>query len=67
MTKAAELRTQSDAELSAMELELQDGIFQTRCAIALRNSEAKPQDIRKKRKDIARIKTIRRERQMKGA
>lgn len=67
MTKAAELRAQSDAELVALENDNRKEIFQMRNAIALRSKEANPQDVRKKRKDIARVKTILRERQIKGA
>ncbi len=66
MTKAAQLREQSDEELKLLLKEKSTSIYHIRNKLALNDKEAKPSEVRKERKDVARIKTIQRERQIKG-
>lgn len=67
MKKTKELREMSDAELNALVVDSRKEIFHMRNAIAKRDKEGKPQNVWVLRKDIARAKTLLRERQMKGA
>lgn len=66
MTKAKELRQQSDGELKALRQEKRTNIFQHKNAIARKDKEVKPHLKREERKDVARINTILRERQTEG-
>ena len=63
MTKAKELRQQSDEELNTLSKEKRSKIYQLRNALANKDKEVKPHAIRQERKDVARIHTILRERQ----
>jgi len=65
MTKPEDLRVQSEEELIALEQEKRKEIFQFRNAIAKNDKEAKPHFIRERKKDIARILTIRTQRRGK--
>ena len=63
--KPAELRAMSDEQLA---LQLKDTIkhlFQLRCQSATERLET-PSEIRKAKRDVARIKTIQREKQLKA-
>jgi ribosomal protein L29 len=62
MTKPEDLRVQSEEELIALEQEKRKEIFQFRNAIANNDKEAKPHFIQQRKKDIARILTIRTQR-----
>jgi len=62
MVKAKELKALSDQELDAMYNDLKNEIFQMKCARALQKEEVKPNQLRDKRKNIARILTIKSER-----
>ncbi len=63
MAKAKDLREQSDQELQAQCEDLRQEIFQMKNALAMRKEEIKPNAIREKRKDVARILTILAQRQ----
>ena len=63
MTKAKELRQQSDEELNTLFKEKRSKIYQFRNALANKDKDVKPHSIRQERKDVARIHTILRERQ----
>jgi len=58
MAKATELREQTDEELIALEADKRKEIFELRNSFAKKDKEVKPQSIRDKRKDVARILTI---------
>ena len=62
MKKTSELRAQSSEELEALVRENKSQIFNKRCALANKDNETKPHEIRSLRKEIARILTIRSER-----
>ncbi|MEW6126507.1 MAG: 50S ribosomal protein L29 [Acidobacteriota bacterium] len=59
--KANELRDKSDEELNAMVDELKEQTFRLRFKLALGNTDTVKQ-IRANRKDLARVKTLLRER-----
>ena len=63
MTKAQELRKQSDEELKSLLQDKRTNIFKLRNALARKDKEVKPHLMRNDRKDVARISTILRERQ----
>jgi ribosomal protein L29 len=58
MTKAKDLRPQSNEELSALIAERQKAMYQLRCRMANKDKDVKPHQIKECRKDIARAKTI---------
>ncbi len=60
--KAKELHALSNEELDAMHQDLKKEVFQMKCARAFRKEEVKSHTVREKRKDIARILTIKSER-----
>ena len=64
--KPAELRAMSDEQLGLTLKETVKHLFQLRCQSATDRLET-PSEIRKARKDVARIKTIQTERQKKAA
>jgi large subunit ribosomal protein L29 len=66
MTKATELREKSNEELNSLLNEKLSNIYHIRNKIAINDKEAKPSQVRAERKDVARIKTIQRQRQIKG-
>ena len=66
MTKAKELRQQSDEELNTLSEGKRSKIYQLRNALANKDKEVQPHAIRQERKDVARIATILRERQTEG-
>ncbi len=57
MSKPAELREQSDDQLELLLKETQQGLFRLRLQSSTERLEA-PSEIRKARKEVARIKTI---------
>ncbi len=63
MTKAAELREQNDEQLELQLKETQQNLFRLRLQSETERLEA-PSEIIKARREIARIKTILRERQL---
>lgn len=64
MAKAQDLREQSDEQLKALCEDLRKEVYQMKNALALRKDNVKAEDIRHKRKSIARVLTILSERQM---
>ncbi len=60
--KTGELRQMSDEQLTLTLKEVQDNLFHLRVQSATERLET-PSEIRKARRDIARIKTIQRERE----
>jgi len=67
MAKAIDkIRNTTDAELKHQERELQDQLFRLKFQMAMGQSESLKK-IRTLRKDIARVKTIAREREMANA
>jgi large subunit ribosomal protein L29 len=64
MAKAKDLRTQSEGELEAQLDDLRKEIYELRNALSSKKEDVKPFKIMLKRKDIARILTILRERQI---
>lgn len=64
--KAAEIEKLSDEELNSLLNEKRVSIYHIRNKLAINDKEAKPSQLRGERKDIARIKTIQRQRQIKG-
>lgn len=66
MSDAKELRQQSDDELLALLEEKRSKIYQLRCSLAKNDKEAKPHFLREERRDIARIHTILRMRQIEA-
>lgn len=64
MAKAKELRERSTQELEAQVLDLRKEIFGIRNSVSSKKEDAKPQQIQVKRKDVARILTVLRERQL---
>ena len=67
MSKAAEkFRNTTDVELKHQERELQDQLFRLKFQLAMGQSESLKK-IRELRKDIARLKTISRERELQAA
>jgi large subunit ribosomal protein L29 len=61
--KARELREMSDEELESRERDLREEIFNLRFQIAAGIAE-NPQILRNVRKDLARVKTVRRAREL---
>jgi large subunit ribosomal protein L29 len=64
MTKAKDLRTQSEAELEAQVIDLRKEIFELRNAVSSKREDVKPYQIQMKRKDVARILTVLRAREL---
>ena len=66
MAKAADkIRNTTDTELSHQERELQDQLFRLKFQISMGQTESLKK-VRQLRKDIARVKTIKRERALAG-
>lgn len=63
--KAEELRDLSDDDLAAKEGELKESIFRMRFKLALGNLDV-VKSLRESRKDLARVKTLLRERELKA-
>jgi len=63
--KAEELRDLSDDDLTAKEDELKESIFRMRFKLALGNLDV-IKSLRESRKDLARVKTLLRERELKA-
>ena len=63
MTKASELREMNDEQLSLALQETQKELFQLRFQAATERLDA-PSNIKRLRREIARIQTIRREREL---
>ncbi|GAK59009.1 ribosomal protein L29 [Candidatus Vecturithrix granuli] len=61
--KARELREMSDEELESRERDLTEEVFNLRFQIAAGIAE-NPQILRNVRKDLARVKTVRRQREL---
>jgi large subunit ribosomal protein L29 len=61
--KARELRDMSDEELESRERDLTEEVFNLRFQIAASIAE-NPQVLRNVRKDLARVKTVRRDREL---
>ena len=61
--KARELREMSEEELESKERDLMEEVFNLRFQIAAGIAE-NPQILRNVRKDLARVKTVRREREL---
>lgn len=66
MSKATELRDQSDEQLTAQLAEIQQNLFRLRLQSATERVEA-PSEIVKAKRQIARIKTLIRERELAAA
>jgi large subunit ribosomal protein L29 len=67
MAKAVDkFRNTTDAELTHQERELQDQVFRLKFQLAMGQTESLKK-IRQLRKDIARVKTIKRERALQAA
>ena len=64
MTKAKDMRTQSEAELRDQVTDLRKQIFGLRNAVSSKKEDVKPYQIQSKRKDVARILTVLREREL---
>lgn len=64
--KASELKNLSTQELAAKEKELKEELFNLRFQLAT-GQLTNPQRIRECKKDVARVKTIIRERELKAA
>jgi len=62
MSKASALREMSDEQLQHELLETQKSLFRTRFQSATERNDA-PSNVRRLRREIARVKTIQRERQ----
>lgn len=65
MSKAVELREMSDEQLQFSLKEAQDSLFKLRFQAATEKLDA-PSNLRRMRREIARIQTILRERQLQG-
>ena len=64
--KASELKNLSTQELAAKEKELKEELFNLRFQLAT-GQLTKPQRMRECKKDVARVKTLIRERELKAA
>lgn len=64
MAKAKDIREQSTQELESQVLDLRKEIFGIRNAVSSKKEDVKPHQIQVKRKDVARILTVLRERQL---
>lgn len=58
MLKANEIRDQSSEELEALAYELSREIFELRSQRKLQTGSSKPHELRFKRRDLARVKTV---------
>jgi large subunit ribosomal protein L29 len=65
MSKPAEIRDHSDEQLELLLKEVQQNLFRLRLQSETERLEA-PSEIVKAKREIARIKTIQREREIKG-
>jgi large subunit ribosomal protein L29 len=65
MTKAKDYRQQSEQELQAQVQDLRKEIFGLKNAVSSKREDVKPYQIQMKRKDVARILTVLREREGK--
>lgn len=63
MAKAKQFREQSDSELQVQCQDLRREIFTMKNALSSKKEDVKPYQIQMKRKDVARILTVLRERQ----
>ena len=66
MSKASDLREMSDEQLQHELNETQQTLFRTRFQSATERNDA-PSNVRRIRREIARVKTIQRERQLAAA
>ncbi len=66
MKKAKEFRSESDAELQAQLQDLRKEIFGLKNAVSSKKEDVKPAQIQVKRKDVARILTVLRQRQLQA-
>ena len=66
MTKAKTFREQSDAELQAQVQDMRKDIFNLKNAVSSKKEDVKPAQIQVKKKDVARILTVLRERELKA-
>ncbi len=64
MTKAKELRDQSESELKALYQDLSKEMFQLRNEMKITRKMEKPHLVRSKKKDRARVMTILREKEI---
>jgi large subunit ribosomal protein L29 len=64
MTKAQDLRSQTPEDLKAQLPKLRKEIFGLRNAVSSKKEDVKPYQIMMKRKDVARILTVLREREL---
>ncbi len=64
MMKAKDIRGQSEVELQAQVQDLRKEIFSLRNAVSSKKEDVKTYQIQSKRKDVARILTILREREL---
>ena len=64
--KASELKNLSTQELAAKEKELKEELFNLRFQLAT-GQLTNPQRMRERKKDVARVKTLIRERELKAA
>lgn len=64
MTKAKEIRTQSESELQTQAQDLRKEIFWLRNAVSSKKEDVKPHQIQSKKKALARILTVLREREL---
>lgn len=64
MAKAKEIREQSNEELTAQLNDLRKNIFEMRNALSSKREDVKPYQIKMKKKDIARILTLLRQREL---
>jgi large subunit ribosomal protein L29 len=64
MTKAKDMREQSNQELENQLQDLRKEIFTLKNGVASKREDVKPAQIQVKKKDVARILTVLRERQL---
>lgn len=64
MKKAKDFRSESDADLQAQLQDLRKEIFGLKNAVSSKKEDVKPAQIQVKRKDVARILTVLRQRQL---
>ncbi len=64
MKDTEELRKQSDEELQSLLEEKRNKLYQLKCSLARNDKDAKPHFLREERRDIARILTVLRMRQI---
>jgi len=63
MTKASDIRSRSDEELQGLLYDLRKEIFEKENVLARKEKDVQPYEVTQKRRDIARILTVLRERQ----